>query len=208
MKNKQYIIVIAILVAVLAISVPAYLIVPQAKEDVKVSALPLEIDGWQGRDLTVEDRAYEILETRNLVLREYVKGGQVVYLYVIYSQDNRKVSHPPEVCFEGSGITITKKEPVALELAAQKEVPANKLTVEKAGVNNIVVYWYKAGSYYTDNYLKQQLKIALARLQFKRTSGALIRLSAEADPSHPDRALENIRAFARASSAYFDQVIP
>lgn len=208
MKNKQYIIVIAILVAVFAISVPAYLIVPTAKEETLVSALPLKIGDWQGRDLPVEEDAYEILETRNLILREYTRGEDKVYLYIVYSQDNRKVSHPPEVCFEGSGITIVKKEPIVLELTGNNEVLANKLTVEKAGAANIVVYWYKAGNYYIDNYLKQQLRIALSRVQLKRTSGALIRLSAEMDPSNPDKAMENIRAFARASSAYFAQVIP
>jgi EpsI family protein len=206
--KKQFVIILSILIATLAISLPAYLIVPASKEDVLVSKLPMKIGEWQGKDLPIDERSYEILETKNLVLREYSKGEDKVFLYIIYSQDNRKVSHPPEVCFEGSGITIVKKEQEPIELTGNKIVYATKLTVEKADAINIVVYWYKAGDYYTNDYLKQQLSVALASLKFKRTSGALIRLSAEVDPAQPEKALADIKAFAKEVSAYFDQVIP
>lgn len=206
--NKQFIIVLSILIAVLAISVPAYLIVPSAKEEVLVSKLPMQIGEWKGKDLTVEENAYEILETRNLILREYSRGDSKVYLYIIYSQDNRKVSHPPEVCLEGSGITVVKTQKIPLELAGAKQIVANKLFVEKDGINNIIVYWYKTGENYFDNYLKQQMSVALASLQFKRTSGAMIRFSAEILPNVPDKAMEDIRAFVKEASAYFSQIIP
>ncbi len=206
--KKQFIVILAILVATLAIALPSYLIVPAAKESVKVADFPLTIGSWQGRDLPVDERAYEILETRNLILREYNNGDKKVYLYIIYSQDNRKVSHPPEVCFEGSGTTIIKKEKIQLELAGNKKIWANKLDVEKEGISNIVVYFYKAGNYYTDNYLKQQLNIALSRLRFKHTSAAMIRFSTEALPSQAEQSFDDIWSFAKEASVYFDQVIP
>ncbi|MEK7850023.1 MAG: exosortase C-terminal domain/associated protein EpsI [Candidatus Omnitrophota bacterium] len=207
-SKKQFVIVLAILIAVLAISVPAFLIVPSAKEEVLVSKFPMQIGEWKGKDLPVEENAYEILETRNLILREYTRGSSKVYLYIIYSQDNRKVSHPPEVCLEGSGITVVKTQKIPLELAGARQIVANKLTVEKAGINNIIVYWYKAGEYYFDNYLKQQMKVALASLQFKRTSGAMIRFSAEILPTAPNKAMEDIKVFVKEASAYFSQIIP
>jgi len=206
--NKQFIIVLSILIAVLAISIPAYFIVPSAKEEALVSKFPMQIGGWKGLDLPVEENTFAVLETRNLILREYSRGDAKVYLYIIYSQDNRKVSHPPEVCLEGSGITVIKTEKIPLELAGARQIIANKLTVEKEGINNIIVYWYKTGEYYLDNYLKQQMKVALASLQFKRTSGAMIRFSAEVIPTVPNKAMEDIRAFVKEASAYFSQIIP
>ena len=206
--NKQFIIVLSILIVALAISVPAFLIVPSAKEEMMVSRFPMQIGEWNSKDLPVEENVYEILETRNLILREYSRGDSKVYLYIIYSQDNRKVSHPPEVCLEGSGITVVKTQKIHLELAGAKQIVANKLTVEKAGINNLIVYWYKAGEYYFDNYLKQQMRVALATLQFKRTSGAMIRFSAEVLPTAPDKAMEDIKAFVKEASAYFTQIIP
>ncbi|PIY82043.1 MAG: EpsI family protein [Candidatus Omnitrophica bacterium CG_4_10_14_0_8_um_filter_44_12] len=207
-SKKQFVIVLSILLVALAISVPAYLIVPSAKEETLVSKFPMQIGGWSGKDLTVEENAYAILETRNLILREYTKGNDKVYLYIIYSQDNRKVSHPPEVCLEGSGITVVKTQKISMELSGGKQIVANKLTVEKDGINNLIVYWYKSGERYFDNYLKQQLNVALSTLQFKRTSGAMIRFSAEVLQTAPNKAMEDIKAFVKGSSAYFDQVIP
>ncbi|PIZ84208.1 MAG: EpsI family protein [Candidatus Omnitrophica bacterium CG_4_10_14_0_2_um_filter_44_9] len=207
-SKKQFVIVLSILLVALAISVPAYLIVPSAKEETLVSKFPMQIGGWSGKDLTVEENAYAILETRNLILREYTKGNDKVYLYIIYSQDNRKVSHPPEVCLEGSGITVVKTQKISMELSGGKQIVANKLTVEKDGINNLIVYWYKSGERYFDNYLKQQLNVALSTLQFKRTSGAMIRFSAEVLQTAPNKAMEDIKAFVKESSAYFNQIIP
>lgn len=201
---------LAILITTLAISVPAYFIVPTAKEEALVSKFPMQVGAWSGKDLPVEERAYEILETKNLILREYANKDKKVYLYIIYSQDNRKVSHPPEVCFEGSGITIIKKEKIPMELVGGQKIYANKLSVEKAGVNNTVVYWYKTGRYYMDNYLKQQMRAALSRFQFKHTSSAMIRVSAEEIQTQSGSAivLEDMRAFIKEASAYFEQIIP
>ena len=207
-SNKQYLIILVILIVTLIVSVPLYMTVPRDKTEAVVSRLPIRIGAWVGKDLPIEERAYEILETKNLVLREYAKGNDKVYLYIIYSQDNRKVSHPPEVCFEGSGITIVKKDKIPLTLNNNRKIFANRLIVEKEGVNNAVVYWYKAGDYYTDNYLKQQLKIALNQLQFKHTSGALIRLSSDILPQHPDKALSDMKEFAEQASVYFSEIIP
>ena len=207
-SNKQFIVIFIILIVTLAISLPSYLMVPKETGEVLVSKLPMQIGAWKGKDLPVDERAYEILETRNLVLREYSRGDEKAYLYIIYSRDNRKVSHPPEVCFEGSGIAIVKKDKIKMELAGGRQILANELVVEKGGVNNIIVYWYKAGNYYMDNYLKQQLRIALSRLQFKNVSGALIRFSAEVLPSHPTLALENIKTFAKEASVSFEEILP
>jgi EpsI family protein len=212
MRDKHFVIVATVLLVTLLISVPAYLIVPQPKNEPQVAMLPMQIGAWQGKDLGIDEKAYEILETRNLILREYSRGGEKVYLYIIYSLDNRKVSHPPEICFEGAGATVTDKEKIPFELGQGKQIVVNKLFLEKAGVQNAVIYWYKAGKKYMDNYLAQQLSVALARLRFKSVGSALIRFSSEVEPGQKglakDHALENIGAFVKEASQYFEKVLP
>lgn len=207
MKNNKNYAIIAILLVTLVISIPLYLGGKTPGKENLVSDLPMDIQGWMGRDLPIEERAYEILETRNLILREYQKDGRKVYIYIVYSTDNRKVSHPPEVCFEGSGVTIISKNKVEIPLAEGK-TRANQLIVERSGIMNIVIYWYKAGQTYTDNYLKQQLAIALNHMKMKRTSGALIRMSAEAPSGKSSEAIVNIKEFIKLASGYFSAVIP
>jgi EpsI family protein len=206
--DKRTAIVVGLLAVVMCVSVPLFLIVPDVKDETQVSAFPMEFNGWKGQDLPVDENAYAILETKNLILREYNKGDDKVYLYIVYSQDNRKVSHPPEVCFEGSGITVVEKEKKPLVLADGRTIYANELRVEKAGVVNVVYYWYKAGSFYTDNYLRQQARIALGRLTFKRTSNAMIRVSAEATLEQPQKAIQLIESFTKDASGYFASIIP
>jgi len=208
MSNARFLITVVILIVVLALSVPLYMSVPVPKDEPQVSRLPMQIGDWTGRDLPIDEQAYKILETKNLVLREYTRGADKVFVYIIYSVDNRKVSHPPEVCFEGGGITITDKAKFSLELADGRRVNANRLEVEKARLVNIVYYLYKAGSYYTDNYLNQQLHIALARLSFRNLSGAMLRVSAEVKPEEGERAEQNLREFFKAASAHFPAIIP
>jgi EpsI family protein len=207
-SKKQYAVIFAVLGFTLAISLPAYIIVPKPKETVKVADFPMKVGAWVGKDLPVDERAYEILETKNLILREYARGNEKVYFYIIYSQDNRKVSHPPEVCFEGSGITVVNKEKKPLELFNGEKIFANELRVEKEGAVNLVLYWYKAGSFYTDNYLRQQMRIALGRLMFKTTSNAMIRLSSEVSEDKVDQAVVSIKAFLKEASQYFPTIIP
>ncbi len=208
MGQKRFIITVFILVAAMALSVPLFMSVPSSKDEPQVARLPMQIGDWAGRDLAIDEFAYEILETKNLILREYSRGNDKVYVYIIYSTDNRKVSHPPEVCFEGGGITVTEKEKFTLELADGRTANANSLKVEKDGLVNIVYYLYKAGGYYTDNYLNQQLHVSLARLRFKNFSSAMIRLSAEIKGEDGERTEKNLREFFKAISAHFAAIIP
>lgn len=207
MKNSRNYVVLAVLLAALVISIPLYVGDRIPGKEALVSKLPMDIQGWSGRDLPVDERAYEILETHNLILREYQKAGRKVYIYIVYSSDNRKVSHPPEVCFEGSGVTIVEKNKIEIPLA-EGTTKANQLIVEQSDAINVVLYWYKAGSFYTDNYLKQQLTVALDHMKMKKTSGALIRVSAEAPSGDSKQAMANIEEFVKAVSAYFPSVIP
>jgi len=206
--NARFLITILILIGAMLLSVPLYLNVPVPEDEPQVARLPMKIGDWAGKDLPVDEQAYKILETKNLILREYTRGEDKVYVYIIYSTDNRKVSHPPEVCFEGGGITIIDKAKIPLTLADGRKITANSLKAEKAGLVNRVYYFYKAGDHYTDNYLHQQFYIALARLRFRNLSGAMIRLSAEVMPEEGERSEKNLCEFFKAVSAHFPSIIP
>lgn len=208
MEKKSSYLIVGILVAVLAVSVPLYLVVPKDAAEAQVAKLPMQIGAWSGKDIPVDDNAYEILETKNLILREYARDADQVFLYIIYSKENRKVSHPPEVCFEGSGITVVKKDKFPMTLAGGRKIVVNRLFVEKGGATNIVMYWYKAGSEHTDNYLVQQLRTAANQLRFKPSSSAMIRLSAEVKKDGPEKTLRDMQDFLKESSSHFEEIIP
>lgn len=207
MNIKNYIITIVLLALAGYVALKSY--VPaemdQAKT-IKVANFPMEIGEWSGTEISVSEKDYEILETRNLFVRDYKnKNGDSVYIYVVYSEDNRKVSHPPEVCFMGSGLTITDKKSTKIT----DNITANKLLVEKRDSRELVIYWYKAGNSYTDKYLKQQFTIVLNRMIGKRTSGALIRLSTPLlEEEDEQRGLALLKDFTSQIEPYLDKYLP
>ena len=92
----------------------------------------------------------------------------------------------------GSGLTVADKSQVQLT----EDIKATRIFVEKGDVTEMIVYWYKAGDLNTDKYLKQQLKVVVDRVFGKRTSCALIRLSANIQNQSQDAAFNLLRRFA------------
>ncbi len=138
--------------------------------------IPFIIGSWFGRELGMDERTYEILETRDAIMREYTNYNDSIVLAIVFSQDNRKVAHPPEVCFAGSGWERADKGVETLIIDG-REIKMNKLILQKNSWKQIVFYLYKSGDRLTENYYAQQINIILNGMLRKNTSSALIRVS-------------------------------
>ncbi len=147
-------------------------------------SVPLQMGEWKGRDLALDERTYEILETRNVLSRVYqnAKDGSV-HLLIVSSHKDRRVAHPPEVCylsshysilnsgkelFRGNGQNIFLKSFIAQDT----KNPAHE---EK------VLYVYKVGKRFTTNYFAQQLLFAWNRATRQETEIQLIRFAGSKD---------------------------
>jgi EpsI family protein len=148
------------------------------KDLIDIRCLPYSIGSWTGKDMPIEQFEYDILETHNIVMREYVnKALEKVFLFAIYSEKNRSVIHPPEVCIIGSGVNIIAKEKDEM-ISEGKTIALNKITAETNGKKQLILYLFKAGSFYTNNYYFQQIHFILNRLYGKeKVGGALIKVS-------------------------------
>jgi EpsI family protein len=123
---------------------------------------------------------------------------------VVYSKDNRKALHPPEICITGGGLEILEKKPVQLS----SKIRAVKLLTEQNDRREVVVYWFKAGEMNTDVYIKQQLKTVFDRLMGKSTSGAMIRVSAQVKNRDEDEALALVRSFCMEIEPLISEYVP
>lgn len=206
MTNRTFLIAVVILIAVAIVSIASYLPTRfDAAARIKVSEFPMTIGKWQATDIPLAERDYQILETRNLFIRDYKNPqGESVILYIVYSEDNRKVSHPPEVCYMGSGASIVNKSTAQVS----DSIRATRMITETPQSEQMVVYWYKAGSLYTDKYLRQQLKIVFDRMFGKRTSGALIRISTEIKDNDEESALRQLKSFVQEIEPLLQGYIP
>lgn len=178
---RRYITIVLIFVFTAVLSLYLYYQQIKPEDAFNVAGFPQEIAGWKAEDIALEEKVYEILETRNLLLREYKKEGEPgIVLYIIYSDKNRKSSHPPEICLAGGGIDITSKKTEDLKIDTGQgslNLKVNYLVAENASSRELMLYWFKAGKTFTANYLSQQFKIMLSQLQGKSSGGAMLRLS-------------------------------
>lgn len=206
MNNRTFVIVITVLVVVAVIGLLSYL--PQRRAsstETRMSDFPMQIGKWKAKDIPISERDYEILETRNLIMREYKNpAADSVFLYIVYSEGNRKVAHPPEVCYMGSGMTVIEKSIIKLT----KTISATRMLVEKADSRQLVAYWFRAGNYNTPQYLNQQLKMVLNRLLGKTSSGALLRLSLDVKNNDEAAARKTLRKFTALLAPLLPKYVP
>jgi EpsI family protein len=160
-----------------------------------IRAIPMQIGEWKAKDIHVSDHDYDILETRNLVLREYENSkGDSIGLFVIYSETNRRVCHPPVVCLIGSGVTVTKTSKETLSLSGQS-LPVNRLLAGTGQSNQLVLYWYMLGKEFTGDYFTQQLRWVLKQATGRGgLGGAMVRVIAPVSGSE-EETLDQVKGF-------------
>lgn len=172
-----YIILVGSLIATSTISLNLFLRERTAHDRLDIHNLPLVIEEWRGKDIPMEEYVYRILETRNMITREYVNpSGDRISLFIIYSETNRSVFHPPEVCMVGGGLAIVDKQTEKVQTDRYKFL-TNKLYAEKGSFKELVLYSYKAGNLYTENFYLQQVYLAFHQLFGRQVPGATVRVS-------------------------------
>ncbi len=207
MNTKNFIIVSLTLLVFAILSLSVYL--PHqydASQEPQMSAFPVNIGEWEGKDVPVSERDYAILATKNLIMREYTPAGQElpVLFYLIYSGDNRKSIHPPEICYTGGGSTIQAKKVVPLTA----RIKANKFTILSNNHREMVAYWFRVNGLNTASFLEQQIKTATQRTFRSQSSGAMLRLSTPVISGKEDEAFSRIKAFASQIEPLLDKYIP
>lgn len=130
-------------------------------------------------DETLDEVTLAILETNDYVYRRYIDrpSRREADLLIVFSPDNRKGTHPPDVCLEGGGEQIVHKADVSVDVAGVGRIVLRELVSEWNGRQMFHMYIYKCGNEYTNSYWAQQLKIVMNGIARRNTAGALIRFT-------------------------------
>ncbi len=198
-----FVVLVAILLVSGVISLGLFRREMTAHDRLDVHTFPMTVGEWKGRDLTITEKEYTILETRNLISREYVNtAGDKLWLLIIYSETNRSVFHPPEVCMMGGGLAITDKQVEKFD-AGNKVFTTNKLFAEKGEFKEIILNCYKAGHIYTSNFYLQQAYLAFHQIFGRLVPGATLRVSMTV--GRDERAtLATLKSFLSKSASILD----
>jgi EpsI family protein len=173
-------------------------------------ALVIEGNTWLGRDFTMDETTLQVLETRDYLYRRYDSdAGGSVYLSVIFSADNRKGTHPPELCLRGSGEGIVASADLSVaNVPGRGVVPCRELVAQAGAGRDYFLYTYKCGREYAGSFWRQQMVILLNGLLHRNAGGALIRVSARVEGSDVSRARRQCAALLREAIPHLDQSLP
>ncbi len=159
-------------------------------------SFPQEIGVWKGEDLPIEDEVYEVLRTRDVLLRKYSDSeGNEIVLTLVYSENDRAAFHPPELCYLGGGVQLLEKKIETIPLLDGSQIKANTLSMKDK--NNIFKawYWFAARDTFTHNFYLQQITLLSNWLRYHEKSGALIRVSAVMDPDNIEKTESLVHGF-------------
>ncbi|MFH1282149.1 MAG: exosortase C-terminal domain/associated protein EpsI [bacterium] len=198
--DKNFLGIVVVLIAAGAVSMMLYFRQLSDSDSAKVSTLPMEIADWKGKDIPLDERTYRILETKNLLMREYKSPeNQSVYLYMVVSEVNRRVVHPPEVCYTGDGNEISEKEQVEINIPGfGKPFALNSFVSMKGSMRESLVYYcYKSGDKFTTDYITQQANMVLSNVMGKYAPGALVRISTSIVNNDKEKAAQILQEFSK-----------
>lgn len=171
----------------------------------------IELDGlqWHGRDLEMDENTLTILETRDYLYRRYTAAGAAPLDFcVVFSMDNRKGTHPPDICLEGGGQEIVDKRDVLVHgVEGRGDVACRAIVVQSGARREYFLYVYKCGNSYTPSFWGQQLTIFVNGLLARNASGALVRVSTPADGDLEEAGRRSM-TMLKAAIPYLDRALP
>ena len=134
--------------------------------------LPQQIGVWTGQEVPLDEAIVEATDTDAHINRRYTRrnGLESVSLYIASGVRVRDLMpHRPEVCYTGSGWTLTDRRSVDLPLSNGMKLPCNVLQFSRGTLNNskviVLDYYLVDGQYSRD--------VSLARSKAWQGSGTV-----------------------------------
>ena len=179
--DKRYLVVLLVLsgLALFPLAKPSASLM-DGRLDPRFQAVPFNIGNWVGQDVEVDELTYQILETKNVLSRLYRnEKGETVHLLLVGSERDRRVAHPPEVCYISSHYDVVNSRESSIQISGQ-EIPVRSFVAQDQKNPNDkeqVLYLYRVGKRFTTNYYAQQLRFALDQMTRQDSRVLLIRLA-------------------------------
>lgn len=164
-----------------------------------LASFPQAIEGWQGRDLAIDQATLEVLGPGDFLMRDYFRSltEPPVNLYVAYfpSQRSGDTIHSPQNCLPGAGWTPIESKYLPVTTASGAIISINRYIIAKGPSRELVFYWYQAHGRVTPSEYWAKIHLVTDAISMNRTDGALVRVitpieDAADEPAAQTRALE------------------
>ena len=208
MRNRYLIVIGILLFTAVAVRLLSYDTFNNPEKGLKAIAnIPLSFGQWQGKDITMDELVYDILETRSIIHRTYsAPTGENVFLSIVYYTETKVDFHAPESCLAGQGTQIAKEDKtISFNNAGQPiKLDLNQLVRQEEKSNTLSYYFYKAGKFLGRDYIRLRLNLMLNKFASEEKSGSLIRVSTpiSTSPDGGEKAAATLRKFVEELYPY------
>jgi EpsI family protein len=180
---------------------------------VELSSFPLQLDGWSGIDLPIDESTQKVLHAGDLLLRQYAKDSDtpVANLFIAYfpTQRTGATYHSPNNCAPASGWYPVSKTVISIEGDGYEPVQANQFVVEKNGERQLVIYWYLSHGHAVASEYRAKVLLVADSIKFNRSDGALIRINTAIQPAETvDDAMARLAPFAKLVIPRLEAYVP
>jgi len=178
-RTPNYLLVAVLTIGIACLSLYVAMKSPGARSDARLDSLPMKIGVWEGEDVELTDAVKQALKADRVLCRQYTNSqtGESLGLLIVYRKYGRRdFVHRPELCYPAAGWEIVQKAYTTVPYAGHN-VQARLVIAEKDSAREAITYWFGSGDRSEANFAKQQLRMALDRLQDQRYGWAFIRVN-------------------------------
>jgi len=170
--------------------------------------IPLKIGEWQGEEYPLEEKVYDILETRAIIHRSFTtNSGRNVFLSIVHYHDTKVDFHGPEACLGANGLQLEKTTKTVTLHSNGRSITfdlARMISSNTQG-KTLIYYFYKTGRFVGSSYLMMRLNIAANKMIRNDTKGSLIRISTNFIPGREKEAEKVLLGFTQDLFPYIDK---
>lgn len=174
------------------------------ENSVNLDVIPYKMNSWEGKDIPMSQDVYEILETDDVVFREYRdQSNYPVLVAIIFSDSKRASFHPPEICYIGGGRELMGKNFDEMTFDDSSTLNTTKLVIKSEDSFTTAWYWFMVGERTIANYYLQQLSMLQSLFVKKPIQGAMIRISVQ---SNDELGKEKATEFVASLMPHLDKI--
>jgi EpsI family protein len=143
-----------------------------------LSAFPLVIDDWRGRNVTIAPDVLSILGDGEFLERFYSSRQGWIDFFVAYFPTQRTGStiHSPQNCLPGAGWTPIEFKKVSLTGPDGNPMTINRYIIAKGLDRELVLYWYQSHGRVVASEYSAKLLLVADSIRMNRSDGALVRI--------------------------------
>jgi EpsI family protein len=168
---------------------------PQKISGTQLDSCPMELAGYPGTVLGLDQAVLDDLDPDDYLLRRYDRpDGLPIWVVIIYFQNARLGAHDPELCYRSQGYQVTRVAPLAVA-TARGPLTYHSFLARKGPRDELVrVFWYTAGGRTLDEVKGWRDSMFFQGLKSNRSFGAFVRISTLEgdDPRAAKEALDRV----------------